>query len=132
MRFNAHMNLPGTKDVGAKVSIRLFASGGGFRDILGILETQSSVRKKNGELVEFDSAKIALWKLIPDQAGGTGLFLYNTQSREIEEVLARVGKRLTSTAAARRSIAMLMSEICVLSCFPTLFQGSWLSMVGTP
>ncbi len=94
MRFNAHMNLPGTKDIGAKVSIRLFDSEGGFRDILGILETQSSVRKKNGELVEFDSAQIALWKLIPDQAGGTGLFLYNTQSREIEEVLARVGKRL--------------------------------------
>jgi hypothetical protein len=38
---------------------------GGFRDILGILESIDEVRKKDGTLVKFDPTKIALWKVVP-------------------------------------------------------------------
>ena len=88
------MDLPGSDAIGSKVSVRLFAQDGGFKDILGILETQTSVRKKSGELIAFDPSHVALWKLIPPTQDGTGLFLYNTQSREIEEICARIGKRV--------------------------------------
>jgi len=87
------MDLPGSDAIGSKVSVRLFDRDGGFKDILGILETQTSIRKKSGELIPFDPSHVALWKLIPPTQDGTGLFLYNTQSREIEEICARLGTR---------------------------------------
>ena len=58
------MRLPEISDIGSKVSIRLFEPEGGFRDLLGILESPSSVRKKSGELVSFDASRIALWKVV--------------------------------------------------------------------
>ena len=88
------MELPGLDAIGSKVSVRLFAEDGGFRDILGTLETETSIRKKSGELASFDPSRVALWKLIPSTQTGTGLRLYNTQSREVEEICARVGKRV--------------------------------------
>jgi hypothetical protein len=59
------MRLPENSDIGMKVSIRLFEPEGGFRDLLGILESATTVRKKSGELVEFDPVRIALWKIVP-------------------------------------------------------------------
>jgi hypothetical protein len=48
------------------VSIRLFDDEGGFRDLLGRLETPTHVRKKDGTLREFDPLKIFLWKVVPE------------------------------------------------------------------
>ena len=82
---------------GRKVTIRVENedhSDGLFRDILGILESPTTVRKKNGELITFDPRRIALWKVVPESEQGTGLFLYNTQTRQIDELVARIGKRV--------------------------------------
>jgi hypothetical protein len=38
---------------------------GGFRDLLGTLESLTQVRKKDGSLVSFDPQLIALWKIVP-------------------------------------------------------------------
>jgi hypothetical protein len=43
----------------------MFEDSGGFRDILGVLESENTVRKKDGSLVSFDPAKIAIWKIVP-------------------------------------------------------------------
>jgi hypothetical protein len=37
---------------------------GGFRDLLGILTSTTSVEKKDGTVVSFDPAKIAIWKVV--------------------------------------------------------------------
>lgn len=58
------MRMPEISDIGSKVSIRLFEPEGGFRDLLGILESATTVRKKSGELVIFDPGRIALWKVV--------------------------------------------------------------------
>jgi len=56
---------PSAAQVGVRVSIRLHDPSGGFRDILGILESENTVRKKDGIVVTFDPAKIAVWKIVP-------------------------------------------------------------------
>ncbi len=56
---------PSAAQVGVRVSIRLHDPSGGFWDILGILESENTVRKKDGTVVTFDPAKIAVWKIVP-------------------------------------------------------------------
>ena len=56
---------PSAAQVGVRVSIRLHDPSGGFRDILGILESENTVKKKDGTVVTFDPAKIAVWKIVP-------------------------------------------------------------------
>jgi hypothetical protein len=50
--------------IGVRVSIRLREPEGGFRDILGYLVTPYSLRKKNGELIEFSHNEIFVWKQV--------------------------------------------------------------------
>ena len=58
---------PSAAHIGQRVSIRLHDPDGGFRDILGVLESENTVRKKDGSLVSFDQAKIAVWKIVPNK-----------------------------------------------------------------
>jgi hypothetical protein len=58
---------PSAAQVGVRVSIRLHDPAGGFRDILGILESENTVRKKDGSLITFDPATIAAWKIVPSK-----------------------------------------------------------------
>ena len=99
------MELPGQADIGSKVSIRLHINHQNsdqredpidalFTDILGTLETPTSIRKKNGELVTFDPTEIALWKVVPSTSQQTGIALYNTQTRRIDPLMAEIGKRV--------------------------------------
>jgi hypothetical protein len=55
---------PSAAHIGQRVSIRLHDPEGGFRDLLGTLETLTQVRKKDGSLVSFDPRLIALWKIV--------------------------------------------------------------------
>jgi len=59
------MMKPSLANIGQKVSIRMHDPEGGYRDILGTLESIDEVRKKDGSLVKFDPSKIALWKVVP-------------------------------------------------------------------
>ena len=52
--------LPSTAQIGLRVSIRLHDPSGGFRDLLGTLESENTVRKKDGTVITFDPAKIAV------------------------------------------------------------------------
>ncbi len=77
---------PGAQDLGSKVSLRLHDPTGGYRDILGILESQTSIRRKNGLLVEFDPADIAIWRRVvtPIAKAGHGAPL-SLRIKEIEQ-----------------------------------------------
>ena len=59
--------LPSTAQIGLRVSIRLHDPSGGFRDLLGSLESENTVRKKDGTVITFDPAKIAVWKVVPSK-----------------------------------------------------------------
>ena len=56
---------PSAAQIGQRVSIRLHDPEGGYRDLLGTLESITQVRKRDGSLVTFDPARIALWKVVP-------------------------------------------------------------------
>jgi hypothetical protein len=58
---------PSEQEIGKRVSIRLHDPDGGFRDLLGTLEQIDMVRKKDGTLVNFDHAAIAIWKVVPER-----------------------------------------------------------------
>ena len=58
---------PSAAQIGEKVSIRLHDPAGGYRDILGVLESENTVKKKDGSIVTFDPAKIAVWKVVKNK-----------------------------------------------------------------
>ena len=63
---------PGVEIIGARITVRLHEPGGGFRDVVGTLETLTSVRKTDGSLAHFSHDQIAIWreiKPVPDRAG---------------------------------------------------------------
>lgn len=63
-----------TSNIGARVTIRLHDPEGGFRDLIGILESPSTVRKRDGSLTSFRWQDIFVWKVIPEKThlAGTG------------------------------------------------------------
>lgn len=63
-----------TSNVGSRVTIRLHDRAGGFRDLLGILESPQTVRKRDGSLASFRLEDIFVWKVIPERShlAGTG------------------------------------------------------------
>jgi len=78
---------PGIDDVGQRMTIRMHDPDGGYRDILGTLESPTTIRKRDGSVVSFDPDRIALWRKIQprvDRAGkGSPLSL---RINEIERV----------------------------------------------
>ena len=78
------MNAP----IGARVSIRFHDPEGGFRDLVGYLESENSLRNRNGELIEFDVEKIALYKVIEEKihSAGHGAPL-SIRVQELERIL---------------------------------------------
>ena len=59
--------LPSAAQIGLRVSIRLHDPSGGFQDLLGTLESENTVKKKDGTIITFDPAKIAVWKVVPSK-----------------------------------------------------------------
>ena len=58
---------PSAAQIGELVSIRLHDPQGGYRDLLGILVSENTVKKKDGTLITFDPSKIAVWKVVPNK-----------------------------------------------------------------
>ena len=75
--------------IGARVTVRLIDPSGGFRDIVGILQSFSAgvgeLLNSKGELLKFSEKEIAIWreiKPLPDRAG-TGA-PYSLRINELE------------------------------------------------
>lgn len=75
---------PETTDIGQRMTLRMHDPEGGYRDILGILESTTTIRKRDGSIVSFDPDRIALWRRISPRIdrAGTGSPL----SLRIEEI----------------------------------------------
>ena len=54
--------------IGRRVTIRLHDEGGGFRDIVGVLESTTSLRNRHGELLEFSHSEIFIWREVITKA----------------------------------------------------------------
>ena len=63
---------PGPQDVGQRMTVRMHDPDGGYRDILGVLESPDSIRKRDGSLVSFDPDRIALWRKIAPRVDRAG------------------------------------------------------------
>ena len=85
---------PSNNEIGLRVSIRSHDPSGGFRDLLGHLVSINQVRKKDGQIITFDPAQIALWKVVPSKVVSTGIWLYDTMSREQKEIKISDGRAL--------------------------------------
>ena len=48
--------------IGKRVTIRLHDPEGGFRDIVGQLETAHTLRNRHGTLIEFSHSEIFIWR----------------------------------------------------------------------
>jgi ribosomal protein S18 acetylase RimI-like enzyme len=58
--------------IGQRLTLRLHDPEGGYRDLVGILESPTTIRKRSGEVVEFDPSQIAIVhpiKEVPQKAG---------------------------------------------------------------
>ena len=53
--------------IGQRLTLRLHDPEGGFRDLVGVLESLTTIRKRNGELVEFDPEALAIVHPIEDR-----------------------------------------------------------------
>ena len=48
--------------IGKRLTIRLHEPGGGFRHIVGFLESTHSLRYRHGKLIEFSHDEIFIWR----------------------------------------------------------------------
>ena len=48
--------------IGKRLTIRLHDPQGGFRDIVGVLEGNNSLRNRHGQLLEFSHDEIFIWR----------------------------------------------------------------------
>jgi GNAT superfamily N-acetyltransferase len=58
--------------IGQRLTLRLHDPEGGYRDLVGILESATTIRKRSGEIVQFDPSEIAIVhpiKEVPQKAG---------------------------------------------------------------
>ena len=81
--------------LGKRATIRLRDSDGGFHDIVGVLQSETSLINRRGELIEFALGDIAFFRIIPvfnrrDAASGQ-LHIYDTLTREVQEIISRDG-----------------------------------------
>lgn len=63
---------PGLDDVGRRLTVRMHDPEGGYRDILGVLESPTSIRKRDGSVVNFDPSQIFLWRKIEPRTDRAG------------------------------------------------------------
>ena len=72
MPLTSPADRPGIDDVGKRMTVRMHDPDGGFRDILGTLETPTTIRKRDGSIVSFDPDRIAIWRAIPPRVEHAG------------------------------------------------------------
>ena len=76
--------------LGKRATLRLRDPGGGFRDIVGVLQSETELINRRGELITFNPDDIALMRVIPvfnrrDISEGQ-LAIYDTMSRRTQAI----------------------------------------------
>lgn len=76
---------PGIAHVGQRITLRLHDPEGGFRDVVGVLKSETTIEKRDGSLVQFRPHEVAVWRVItpPSDRAGMGSPL-SLRIRDIE------------------------------------------------
>ena len=81
--------------LGKRVTIRLHDGAGSFRDIVGVLQSETSLINRRGETVDFDPDHAAAFRVIPifnrRDSSHDSLSIYDTMSRALQKVEGRDG-----------------------------------------
>ncbi|MGA0062492.1 MAG: cysteine--tRNA ligase, partial [Candidatus Planktophila sp.] len=81
--------------LGKRATLRLRDSDGGFRDIVGVFQSETELINRRGEVISFNPDEIVLMRVIPvfnrrDNNAGQ-LSMYDTMSRTTKEITHRDG-----------------------------------------
>ena len=81
--------------LGKRATIRLRDSDGGFRDVVGVLQSETTLINRRGETVAFDPELAVAFRVIPvfnrrDAAAGS-LSMYDTMSRSLKTISGQDG-----------------------------------------
>lgn len=100
--------------LGQRVSIRL-RDGEGFRDLLGVLQSETEVIRKDGSIENFRLEDIAFFKVVPvfnrRNEASSRLHLYETASRQVREITG--------------------DQIRIYSCGPTVYRDAHVGNMRT-
>jgi cysteinyl-tRNA synthetase len=106
--------------IGNRVSIRLLekaGAGASYRDLLGVLQDETTVVKRDGSLAHFDPNEIAFFRVVPvfnrRDSSSANLALYDTRDRAVEE------------------IAELETSVTVYCCGPTVYRDAHVGNMRT-
>lgn len=100
--------------IGQRVSIRL-RTHDGFRDLLGVLQSENSLMRRDGELAEFDPSEIAYFRIVP---------VFNRKDLE--------SKELELYESASRTLRPISGEeIRIYSCGPTVYRDAHVGNMRT-
>ena len=83
------------QSLGKRVTIRLRDSEGGFRDVVGVLQSETTLINRRGEIVVFDPEGAVAFRVIRvfnrrDTTAGS-LSMYDTMSRSLKTIAGRDG-----------------------------------------
>lgn len=103
--------------VGKRVTLRLRDGAGGFRDIVGVLQSETELINRRGERISFNPDEIALLRVIPvfnrrDISQGR-LAMYDTMSRQVKEITGTDG------------------EVTMYCCGPTVYRDAHVGNLRT-
>ena len=103
-----------TAALGQRVSLRL-RDGDGFRDLLGVLASEKTLVRKNGEILEFSPNDIAFMRVVPvfnrkDSTLGA-VEIYETASKSLRKIES--------------------NEVRIYSCGPTVYRDAHVGNMRT-
>jgi cysteinyl-tRNA synthetase len=82
--------------LGKRVTIRLRDSDGTFRDIVGVLQSETSLVNRHGEQIQFSPEDAAAFRVIPlfnrRDISVANLTIYDTMSRKLQPIEGRDGR----------------------------------------
>ena len=114
MHFHGELQSRVREAIGQRVSIRL-RTNDGFRDLLGVLKSENSLIRRDGDIAEFDPTAIAYFKVVP---------VFNRRDL--------VGKELELYESATRSIQSISGEVIrIYSCGPTVYRDAHVGNMRT-
>ena len=119
--------LPSQQEVGQRVSIRLVEKTGGFRDLLGVLETITSVKKHNGQIIEFDPAQIFVWKVVPAKTNKNLKNSNTTGSENLTNVSVFDTKSRTIAPIKQSN----QNAVRIYACGPTVYRDAHVGNMRT-
>jgi cysteinyl-tRNA synthetase len=117
--YGWHMSFEGeiASNIGARVSIRL-RDGESFRDLLGVLQSETTIVKRDGSSESFNPADIAHFRVVP---------VFNRRNYEMREL-----ELYDSATRTLRAVGAAGDEkVSIYACGPTVYRDAHIGNMRT-